>query len=78
MLLSLTYRLVVFVVDLGLVRTSSDGQLRAEVLALHRQFRVLERKRGKPTWQPADRILLVGLSSLLPRSGLPSLLSAGW
>ena len=56
--LSLTYRLVVFVVDLGLVRTSSDGQLRAEVLALHRQFRLVERKRGKPTWQPAPEIRL--------------------
>jgi len=77
MLLSLTYRLVVFVVDLGLVRTSSDGQLRVEVLALRRQFRVLERKRDKPTWQPADRIMLVGLRRLLPRSGLPSRLSAG-
>ena len=74
MLLGLTYQLVLFVVDLVLVRTRSDAQLRAEVLALRHQLRVLERKVGKPAWQPGDRILLAGLSRLLPRSGLPSLL----
>ncbi len=52
----------------------SDAQLRAEVLALRHQLRVMERKIGKPAWQPGDRILLAGLSRLLPRSGLPSLL----
>src|SRR5262245_35028833 len=50
MLISLTYRLVLFVVDLGLVRTRSGAQLRAELLALRDQFRVLERKGGKPAW----------------------------
>ena len=35
---------------------------------------MLERKVGKPAWQPAERILLAGLSRLLPKSGLPSLL----
>jgi len=44
------------------------------VLALRHQLRVLERKVGKPAWQPVDRILLAALSRLLPRSGLPSLL----
>jgi len=34
MLLGLTYQLVLFVVDLVLVRTSSHAQLRAGVLAL--------------------------------------------
>ena len=29
---------------------------------------------ASPPWQPADRILLAGLSRLLPKSGLPSLL----
>jgi putative transposase len=74
MLLGLTYQLVLFVVDLVLVRTSSDAQLRAEVLALRHQLRALERKVGKPAWQPGDRILLAGLSRLLPRSGLSSLM----
>ena len=51
MLLGLTYQLVLFVVDLVLVRTSSEAQLRAEMLALRHQLRVLERKVGKPDWQ---------------------------
>src|SRR5215470_2020597 len=74
MLLSLTYQLMRFITDLVLVRTRSDAQLRAEVLALRHQLRVLERKVGKPVSQPADRILLAGLSCLLPKSSLPSLL----
>src|SRR5215469_3105827 len=74
MLLGRTYQLMRFIADLVLVRTRSDARLRAEVLALRDQLRVLERKVGKPAWQPADRILLAGLSRLLPESGLPSLL----
>ena len=74
MILGLTYQLVLFVVDLVLVRTSSHTQLRAEVLALRHQLRVMERKIGKPDWQPGDRIPLAGLSPLLPRSGFSSLL----
>ena len=73
MLLGLTYQLMRFITDLVLVRTRSDAQLRAEVLALRHQLPLLERKVGKPAWQPADRILLAGLSRLLPKSGLPSL-----
>jgi len=74
MLLGLTYQLTRFITDLVLVRTRSDAQLCAEVLALRHQLRLLERKAGKPAWQPADRILLAGLSRLLPKSSLPSLL----
>jgi putative transposase len=74
MLLGLTCKLMRFITDLVLVRTRSDAQLRAEVLALRHQLRVLERKVGSPAWQPANRILLAGLSRLLPKSGLPSLL----
>src|SRR5215471_14953972 len=74
MLLGLTYQLMRFITDLVLVRTRSDAQLGAEVLALRHQLRLLERKVGKPAWQPADRILLAGLSRMLPKSGLPSLL----
>ena len=44
MLLGLTYQFVRFIIDLVLVRTRSDTQLRAEVLALRHQLRVLERK----------------------------------
>lgn len=74
MLLCLTYQVVCFVLDLVLVRTLSDAQLRAEVLALRHQLRVMERKTGKPAWQPADRVLLAGLSRLRRREVLDHLL----
>ena len=47
MLLRLTYQLMRFITDLVLVRTRSDAQVCAEVLALRHQLRVLERKVGK-------------------------------
>ena len=74
MLLALLYQLVRYLTDLTLVRTQSDAQLRAEVLALRHQLRVLERKVGKPAWQPGDRLLLAALSRLLRRSSLDALL----
>src|SRR5262245_1073122 len=74
MLLALLYQLVRYLTDLALVRTQSDAQLRAEVLALRHQLRVLERKVGKPAWQPGDRLLLAALSRLLRRSSLDALL----
>jgi putative transposase len=75
MLLGLTYQLIRFIADLVLVRTRSDAQLRAEVLALRHQLRVLERRVGKPAWQPGDRLLLAALSRLLPRSAWSALLA---
>ncbi len=73
MLFCLAYSLARSLAELCLVRTGSDAQLRAEVLAVRHQLRVLERKLGKPRWQPGDRILLVALSRLLPKSGCPAL-----
>ena len=70
MLLALVYQLVRFLT----VRTRSDAELRAEVLVLRHQLLVLERKVGKPAWQPSDRILLAALSRLLLRSGLDAFL----
>jgi hypothetical protein len=58
MLLGLTYQLIRFIADIVLVRTRSDAQLRAEVLALRHQLRVLERRVDMPAWQPGDRLLL--------------------
>ena len=74
MLLGLAYQLIRFIADLVLVRTRSDAQLSAEVLALRHQLRVLERRAGEPAWQPGDRLLLAALSRLLPRSGWSALL----
>src|SRR5215467_9937897 len=68
------YQLIRFIADLVLVRTRSDAQLSAEVLALRHQLRMLERSVGKPAWQPGDRLLLAALSRLLPRSGWSALL----
>ena len=75
MLLGLTYQLIRFFADLVLVRARSDAQLRAEVLAPRHQRRMLERRVGKPAWQPVDRLLLGALSRLLPRSGWSALLA---
>ncbi len=66
MSLSLAYALVRFLLDLLAVRSRSELQLRAELLALRHQLRVLERKLGKPRWRPGDRLLLSALSRLLP------------
>jgi putative transposase len=68
------YQLVRLLTDLVLVRTRSDAELRAEVLALRHQLRVLERKVAKPAWQPGDRVLLAALSRLLLRAGLEAFL----
>ena len=64
MLFGLTYQRVLFVVDLVLVRTRSDAQLRAEVLALRHQLRVLERKVGRRAWQRDDRLLVSAVSRI--------------
>src|SRR5215472_17080325 len=58
-------------VYLALLRTRSDAQLRAEVLAVRHQLRELERRVGNPAWLPGDRCLLAALSRLLPQAGLP-------
>ena len=63
MLLGLAYQLTRFLTDLVLVHTGSDAQLRAEVLALRHQLRVLERKVGKPAWQPGAGHALSGGSA---------------
>ena len=41
--------------------------------SLRHQLRVLERKLGKASWQPDDRLLLAALSRLLPRSAWSAL-----
>jgi hypothetical protein len=48
MLFSLAYSLARFLAELLLVRHRSDAQLRAEVLALRHQLRILERQAGPP------------------------------
>ncbi len=74
MLLSLLYSVVRFLLEILLVRTSSEARLRAEVLALRHQPRVLERQVKRPHWQPSDRLLLTALSRALSRQSWQSLL----
>ncbi len=66
MSVALLYSLVRFLLDALLTRRQSELRLRAEVLALRQQLRVLERQVRRPRWQPADRLLLTALSRILP------------
>ncbi len=59
---ALLYSLVRFLLDAMLTRRQSELRLRAEVLALRHQLRVLEPQVRRPRWQPADRLLLTALS----------------
>jgi hypothetical protein len=71
---ALLYSLVRFLLDALLTRRQSELRIRAEVLALRHQLRVLERQLRRPRWQPADRLLLSALSRVLPRPAWSALL----
>jgi hypothetical protein len=73
-LLSLAYAVVCLVLEALIIQGRGNGQLRAEVLALRHQLRVLERRAGRPRWQPCDRLLLVAISRVLTRPAWRSLL----
>jgi putative transposase len=68
------YAVVRLVLEILIVRSRSDAGLRAEVLALRHQLRVLERQVGRPRWQPTDRLLLTAISRVLPRPAWRSVL----
>ncbi len=74
MLCSLAYSIVRLLLKILVVRGHSHARLRAEVLALRHQLRVLERQVGRPRWQPVDRILLTAASRILPGPAWLSLL----
>ena len=57
MLLSLLYAVVRFLLEILLVRTSSEARLRAEVLALRHQLRVLELGRKPFSVSSAGRLI---------------------
>jgi putative transposase len=73
---SLAYAVVRLLLEILVVHRRPDARLRAEVLALRHQLRVLERQVGRPRWRPSDRLFLAALSRTLPspawRSLLPS------
>ena len=49
-LYSLLYALARLVIDVLIYRDRSDARLRAEVMVLRHQLRVLERQAGRPRW----------------------------
>src|SRR5215472_12605799 len=73
-LCSLAYAVVRLLLEILIVRGRSNTRLRAEVLALRHQLRVLERQVGRPRWRPSDRILVSAASGILPRPVWLSLL----
>ena len=74
MLYSPLYAFARLSIDALIYRDRSDARLRAEVLALRHQLRVLERQAKRPRWQPANRLLLAAISRVLPRPSWQSLL----
>ncbi len=74
MLFSLAYAVVRLVLEVLIVQGRPNAELRAKVLALRHQLRVLERQAGRPRWQPCDRLLLAAISRVLTRPARRSLL----
>ena len=66
MLYSFLYDLLRLMIEILIVRSRGDAELRAEVLALRHQLGVLERQIGRPRWLPSDRLLLTAISRTLP------------
>jgi hypothetical protein len=73
-LFSLAYAVVRLVLEALIVQGRANAGLRAEVLALRHQLRVLKRQAGRPRWRPCDRLLLVAISRILIRPAWRSLL----
>jgi len=67
MLLQLIYSVVRLIIDVFLGRGQTDAELRAELLALRHQLRVLERQVKRTRWQQPDRLILAALAQALPR-----------
>jgi hypothetical protein len=72
-LFSLAYAVVRLVLEALIVHGRANAGLRAEVLALRHQLRVLERQAGRPRWQiPSCRATRVTTPKLSPPSAIAS------
>jgi hypothetical protein len=63
-LYSFAYALVRLLLEVLIVRSRPNPELRAEVLALRHQLRVRERQVARPRGQPTDRLLLAAISGV--------------
>src|SRR3712207_239430 len=68
MLTSILYACVLLLLDLLLIGSRPDLARDVELLVLRHEVRVLRRHANRPRYQPGDRLVLAGLSRLLPRS----------
>ena len=68
MLVSTVYASVRLLLDLLLVRSRPDLARDVELLVLRHEVRVLRRQAKRARYHPGDRLVLAGLSRLLPRA----------
>jgi putative transposase len=73
LLVSLVYWVLRRLLELVAFRLRSDRSKELEILVLRHQLHVLQRQVTRPRLRPADRLLLAGLSRLLPRQAWWSL-----
>ena len=68
MWLSILYGVLRLLLDLLLVRSRPGAARDVELLALRQEVRVLRRQARRVRYHPGERLILAGLSRLLPRS----------
>jgi transposase InsO family protein len=66
MVISILYACVRLLLELLLVRARSSAARDVELLVLRHEVRVLRRRAKRPRYQPGDRLVLAGLSRLVP------------
>src|SRR5437763_14549010 len=74
MLFAAVYSALRLILDLVQLDGRDEATLKAEVLALRQQVKVLERQIKRARWQPRDRLVLSALRERLPRSAWSVLL----
>jgi hypothetical protein len=68
MLFAALYSALCLVLELIQLESKDAAGLKAEVLALRQQVKVLERQIKRARWQPGDRLILSVLRERLPRT----------
>jgi hypothetical protein len=73
--LSLAYVLVCRLFELVVLLGRGERSKELEILVLRHELSVLRRQVGRPLYAPRDRLLLAGLSRMLPRRSCVHLLT---